>query len=52
MRPCRDDVQEAVRQVFLSVRRGKELVQVLDRGKAEEHMQGWPAAVPVTSEPK
>ena len=44
MRPGRDGVQDEVRKVFLSIRRGKELIQVLDRGIAEEHLQGWPKA--------
>ena len=44
MRPGRDGVQDEVRKVFLSIRRGKELIQVLDRGIAEKHLQGWPKA--------
>jgi len=51
MRPCRDGALEEPRKVFLSVRRGKELIQVLDRGIAEEHMQGWPKAAVDSTEP-
>ncbi len=51
MRPCRDGALEEPRKVFLSVRRGKELIQVLDRGIAEEHMQGWPKAAADSTEP-
>ncbi|MFM7986448.1 MAG: hypothetical protein ACKPKO_44765, partial [Candidatus Fonsibacter sp.] len=40
-----------VRKVFLSVRRGKELIQALDRGIVAEHMQWWPKAAADLPEP-